>query len=201
MDAFVRPYRPEDLDAVYDICVDTAAGGAGVRGQNSTDRLIGDIFAAPYVTREPEHAHVLDDGAGTAIGYVLGTADTEAFARWYRDEWLPATDYPDDPRDAGWLPIHRNPERMIMPELADYPAHLHIDVLQQAQGQGWGRRLMTTFLDGLAGAGVPRVHLVVESSNANARAFYARMGFHEIDVPEAGTVTFLGRETGHSPRR
>ena len=41
-------------------------------GMYIDDRLMGDVFAAPYVTLEPEHAHVLDDGSGTAVGYVLG---------------------------------------------------------------------------------------------------------------------------------
>jgi len=87
----IRSYRPADLDAVYDICVRTADGGADARGMYIDDRLMGDIFAVPYVTLEPEHAHVLDDGSGTAVGYVLGTADTASFARRYREEWLPAT--------------------------------------------------------------------------------------------------------------
>ena len=73
----IRSYRPTDLGAVYDICVRTADGGADARGMYIDDRLMGDIFAVPYVTLEPEHAHVLDDGSGTAVGYVLGTADTE----------------------------------------------------------------------------------------------------------------------------
>ena len=51
------------------------------------------------MTLEPEHAHVVDDGSGTAVGYILGTADTATFARRYRDEWLPATAdrYPSRP--------------------------------------------------------------------------------------------------------
>jgi ribosomal protein S18 acetylase RimI-like enzyme len=192
---FVRAYRPTDLDAVYDICVRTADGGPGVRGVYSSDRLVGDIFAAPYVTHEPEHAHVVDDGDGTAVGYILGTANTAEFVRWYRDEWLPATVYPPSARDEEMLALHRGPERMIVPELAAYPAHLHIDVLPDWQGKGLGRDLMVAFLAGLAQAGVPAVHLGMLSSNVGARAFYDRVGFHEVEVPGAGPLTFLGRAT------
>jgi hypothetical protein len=33
------------------------------------------------------------------------------------------------------------------------------------------------------------------TANTRARAFYDRMGFEEIDVPEPGAVTYLGRTT------
>ncbi|MEV4373049.1 hypothetical protein AB0J71_38710 [Nonomuraea sp. NPDC049637] len=85
---FVRSYRPADLAAVYDICVRTADAGGDARGQYASDLLMGDIFAVPYVTLEPEHAHVVDDGTGQAVGYVVGTADTAAFVRRYREEWM-----------------------------------------------------------------------------------------------------------------
>ena len=202
MQPSIRSYRPADLDAIYDICVRTADAGGDARGQYSSDRLMGDIFAAPYATLEPEHTHVLDDGTGQAVGYVLGTADTTRFAQRYRDEWLPATAgrYPG-PKDAPetgeehmvWL--HYHPERMVVPALAAYPAHLHIDLLPERQGQGWGRGLIGAFVAGLRAAGVPRVHLGMAKENVKARAFYDRLGFTEIPVPDATTVTYLGRAT------
>jgi ribosomal protein S18 acetylase RimI-like enzyme len=193
----IRPYRPADLDAVYDICVRTAEAGADGRGRYSSDRLVGDVFAAPYVVLEPELAHVVDDGTGTAVGYILGTADTERFVRRYRAEWIPAIEgrYGNDPRDQSMLALHHDPERMLVPELAPYPAHLHIDLLPETQGKGLGRGLMTAFLAGLRAAGVARVHLGMVPTNTGARAFYDRLGFREILVPDAGNVTYLGRET------
>ena len=53
-------------------------------------RLFGEIYAAPYGVLEPEHALVLDDGAGAAIGYVLGALDTPAFEARCEAEWWPA---------------------------------------------------------------------------------------------------------------
>jgi ribosomal protein S18 acetylase RimI-like enzyme len=198
----IRAYRPADLDAVYDICVRTADAGGDARGQYSSDTLMGDIFAAPYVTLEPEHAHVLDDGTGAAVGYILGTADTARFVRRYRDEWLPATTgrypRPAEPRvtrEDTMLWLYEHPEHMVVPELADYPAHLHIDLLPQWQGKGFGRGLISAFLAGLRAAGVPRVHLGMAVTNVSARIFYERLGFAEITVPGATGVTYLGRGT------
>ncbi|MFI9592998.1 GNAT family N-acetyltransferase [Nonomuraea sp. NPDC052265] len=199
---FVRPYRSADLAAVYDICVRTADAGGDARGHYASDLLMGDIFAVPYVTLEPEHAHVVDDGTGRAVGYVVGTADTAAFVRRYREEWIPMSadrcplpaDPPVTPDDV-MLALHHRPERMLVPELAGHPAHLHIDLLPGWQGRGWGRRLMSAFVDGLRAAGVARLHLGMVSTNAPARAFYDRLGFTELAVADAGPVTYLGRDT------
>jgi RimJ/RimL family protein N-acetyltransferase len=34
------------------------------------------------------------------------------------------------------------------------------------------------------------------TANTQARAFYDRLGFHEIGVADPGPLTFLGRSTG-----
>ena len=205
---FVRPYRPSDLPQVYDICVRTADAGGDARGQYSDDRLMGDLFAVPYVTLEPEHAFVLDD-AGMAVGYVVGTADTARFVQRYRAEWIPAVAHrwpgppvptalpgppPATPEEA-MLALHHRPERMLVPELAGHPAHLHIDVLPAYQGRGFGRLLIRHLLASLSDAGVHAVHLGMVPGNVAARAFYERLGFTEISVPEADSVTYLGRST------
>jgi ribosomal protein S18 acetylase RimI-like enzyme len=54
---------------------------------------------------------------------------------------------------------------------------------------------MTQFLLALGVQGVAAVHLGMLSANTRARAFYDRMGFHEIPVPAAPGTTYLGRAT------
>lgn len=85
---------------------------------------------------------------------------------------------------------------MIVPEVAAYPAHLHIDLLPGWQGRGYGRALMRALLQALSDREVAAVHLCMVTANTPARAFYDRLGFHEIEVPDPGPVTYLGRTTG-----
>lgn len=194
----IRAYRPSDLDAVYDICVRTADDGQDGRGRQSVDTLVGDVYAAPYVVLEPEHAHILDDGTGRAVGYIIGTADTARFVRRYREEWLPrvAGRYDGaDPRDKELFARLHGPEYMLYPTLTEHPAHLHIDLLPEAQGRGLGRSMIRAFLDGLRAAGVRGVHLGVSPTNAAARAFYRRLGFTPLDPPGATPGVILGRST------
>ena len=46
----------------------------------------------------------------------------------------------------------------------------------EARGQGTGRRLVTTLLDIAKARGYPRVQLLVDKENGDAKAFYARLG-------------------------
>ncbi|MFF7313885.1 GNAT family N-acetyltransferase [Streptomyces sp. NPDC008137] len=198
----IRPYRPEDRSALDDICIRTAHAGRDSRPHYADPGIFPVTFAAPYVRLEPELAFVLDDGQGQAVGYILGTSDTPRFAAEFRATWLPlvAGRYPEPPEpprtpDEAIAHLLYHPERMVRPELAAYPAHLHIDLLPGWQGRGHGRRLMRTFLGALQGRGVPAVHLAMATANTEARAFYDRLGFREIDVPEPGSATYLGRTT------
>ncbi|MFI7404245.1 GNAT family N-acetyltransferase [Streptomyces sp. NPDC049541] len=199
----IRPYRPEDREALDDICIRTAHNGQDSRPVYADPTIFPTIFAAPYVVLVPELAFVLDDGHGRAVGYILGTADTHRFVAEFRTKWLPvvADRYPEPTGpatipDEEMIPLLHHPERMLVPEVAAYPAHLHIDLLPAWQGQGHGRGLMRAFLRALYDQGVDAVHLSMVTANTPARAFYDRLGFHRIDVPDPGPVTYLGRSTG-----
>lgn len=199
--ALIRPYRPSDRDALFDICVRTAENGGDSRHVHPDLDLLPNIFAAPYAELEPELAFVVDDG-DRAVGYVLGTADTPTFVRRFRDEWLPrlADRYPAPAGEAStptemMLHLMHTPERMLVPEIADHPAHLHIDLLPSHQRAGYGRELMDTFLAALAAGGVERVHLGMLTANTAARAFYDRLGFSVLPVGDPGPLTYLGRTT------
>lgn len=178
----IRPYRPEDRAAVYRICTLTGDSGGDATGLYESDDLIPDIFAGPYVDFEPELAFVVDTGV-TIAGYIIAAADTRAFVERYRTERLPdfAAKYP---RDAGPVPemvdLGYQPERMLVAEVDDYPAHLHIDLLPELQGLGFGRKLVRTLLAALAARGIRGLHLTMAASNTPARAFYDRLGFVEL---------------------
>jgi ribosomal protein S18 acetylase RimI-like enzyme len=201
---FIRPYRPEDRAALDDVCVRTGYQGGDSRGICPDLELMPSIFAAPYAVLEPELAFVLDDG-GRAVGYVLGTADTETFVKRYRSEWLPTLTarYPEPTRPPStfgeqMVDLMHRPERLLIPELAAYPAHLHIDLLPEHQRAGHGRALIGQLLAALRRGGVGAVHLGMVTANTPARAFYDRLGFHPIEVPDPGPISYLGRSTAGS---
>jgi ribosomal protein S18 acetylase RimI-like enzyme len=185
----IRPYRPGDRDALYAVCIRTGDAGRDATTLYRDPRIVPDIFIGPYLQLEPELAFVLAGPGDRPVGYIVGTADTPRFVTAYQREWAPrvAGRYPQpeargsgQDRDTERIRQLHHPEWMLRDDLAGYPAHLHIALLPQAQGQGAGRALIGIFLGALRSAGVPAVHLSVNAANTNAQAFYYRCGFHQI---------------------
>lgn len=187
----LRPAEPGDLQAVHDICVETATQ----RDLADLD-LIGYVFADPYLALVPDLCFVIADADGVA-GYTVGAVDTpEFYARW-RAEWTPrfADRYPKpaqetNRRDSLVLSLH-NPERFLPAAARDYPSHLHINLDARARRQGWGTKLLAALFDRLRAGGSPGVHLITSASNTRAIAFYHTLGFEVLDRPGDGTVMGL----------
>src|SRR6266508_3691476 len=89
MTASIRPYRSDDLDALYDVCVRTADKGDDLTGHLVDPMLPGHVYAGPYGVFEPESAFVVADAEGVG-GYVIGTTDTSAFEARLEAEWFPS---------------------------------------------------------------------------------------------------------------
>ncbi|HEX9625169.1 MAG TPA: GNAT family N-acetyltransferase [Streptosporangiaceae bacterium] len=196
----IRPYQASDRDAVYDVAVRTGAAGQDARDRFSTDDLIGDIYAGPYLYLEPEHAYVLDNG-GRPVGYVIGTANTAGYVAAYRERWLPLMRQryqpppgPPTTSEERKLADMFNPELMLVDELAPYPAHLHINLLPEYQGAGFGRAMVDTFLASVAAAGVAACYLAVRPANTAALGFYSRLGWQRLACSTDNAI-FLAKST------
>ena len=192
--AQIRPFRAEDLDALYEICLKTGEHGADASARYADPRIIGEIYAAPYATIEPELAFVAEDDDGVA-GYILGTADTRAFEARCEAQWWPRlrTAHPNPrgspPADWTWdqkraFQIHR-PFATPDPVVAAAPAHLHIDLLPRLQGQGMGRAMLDTWLWAAGG----RAHLGCDVENVRAQRFYDAYGFKRLDLADPPSST------------
>lgn len=206
----IRPYRAADLDALYRVCLLTAASGQDATSLFRDPDMPGHAYAAPYGLFEPSLAFVVEEpGSGTApqvSGYIVGALDTLAFeARLDRLWWprlrgryqAPSPGIPFDQLTFEQVvarDIHHRPPSPG--ELTSrYPSHLHIDLLPHLQGLGLGRVLMSTLLDALRASGSRGVHLYCAPDNHRANGFYRHLGFRllspdslvyvmELDGPE-----------------
>lgn len=190
----IRPYQPADLPALRRICLLTGDLGTDATGLFSDDGIVPDVFLEPYVTLAPETAWVVEVD-GEPVGYLVSTLDTAAFSERWRREWTAEyrRRHPNPEPGSAWL--DRIADEAYFWIDAGYPAHLHIDLLPEAQGRGAGRALMRQL--GLAAieAGVPGIHLVMSPENTAARAFYDRLGFEQLALE--GDAVVLGID----PRR
>jgi len=192
----VRPYRSADLDALYDICLKTGDGGRDATHLYEDHRIIGEIFAAPYATLQPDCVFVAEDEEGVGA-YILGTSDTRAFEARCEAEWWPALRrrYADTAEVPSWKRTrdqwdayyihHPPPNPQAVVDAA--PAHLHIDLLPRLQGRGVGKALMDAWLARIGG----RAHLGCQAENHRALRFYDRYGFRRLEGVGPKSVVWM----------
>jgi ribosomal protein S18 acetylase RimI-like enzyme len=188
----IRAFRPGDEPALMQVCLRTGDAGKDATGLVADGDLFGAIWCMPYLVLEPELASVVVVDDGPPVGYVLGALDTAAFHAAAAERYWPAVRerypldaFPADTMDALLVHLMHHRAEPDDPELlARYPSHLHIDLLPEVQGRGFGRRLIDRLLGQLAERGSPGVHLDVNPANTDAVAFYEHLGFEkwgEID--------------------
>ncbi len=198
----IRPFRAADREAVRTICCETADAGRPLEPGFFDRELVADLVTRYYTDFEPESAWVTEAG-GRVAGYLTGARDTRRFRRVWALRIAPPALARAVARGflfrrsswqwiAGLLRCARAQQAAAPPILGAYPAHLHIDLLDEARGRGAGGSLMRTFLEYLAGRGIPGVHARVRADNAPGRAFFERMGF----APVAAVPNFRGGSGG-----
>ena len=180
----IRPAALSDLPGTYRVCLLTGDSGRDGSALYDDPDLLGHVYVGPYVVGVPGTELVLVDSLGVA-GYLLSADDSRAFERWADAEWWPGLRdrYPrrdDDSLDAEVIGLIHEPPRAPDEVLDEFPAHLHIDLVERARGQGMGRTLVEHLLADLRSRGIHGVHLDVAADNPNGQGFYHHLGFHEV---------------------
>ncbi|MDE3097403.1 MAG: GNAT family N-acetyltransferase [Chloroflexota bacterium] len=194
MKATVRPYRPEDRDAVRRICFLTGYMGDPADWYWRDERSFADVWSSYYTDAEPESLFVAD-ADGRVVGYLLGCVDS---GRAWNPVRIGARHAVGRlclfrPGTAGFLwrtildvALGRLLRRPAMEgSFSDprWPSHLHINLLPEARGSGAGRALMTAWLDRLRAVGSPGCHVETLAENGRAIAFFKAMGFERHGEP------------------
>ncbi len=202
-DTIIRPYRPGDESAASDVCLRTGDHGAdGTPFYQDDPDALARIYVFPYLEYAPHLALMLEDAEGVC-GYAMAVEDSRAFFDHYERvcrprlcERFPA---PTGPRSSWsrvdnvhWL--YHHPDYHCPEPYAQYPSHLHIDLLPRAQGKGRGRRMIETLLHQLRVRNSPGVHLGMSALNTPAYGFYRALGFAELDRDGEGVdeAIYLG---------
>ena len=187
-----------------DVCLRTGDAGGDATGLLDDGELMGALWCRPYLLVEPELVSVVASQEGPPVGYVLGALDSAAFHAAADERYWPAA---RERFALGAAPEGSLDELLVSlihdrshadgsgaeSELDErYPSHLHIDLLPEAQGQGFGRRLIERLIGQLDERGSSGVHLGVSKANHRAIAFYRHVGFVEWDGPDDGiNLTFV----------
>ena len=169
----IRPALTMDLPGAYRVCLLTGDAGRDGSALFRNPDLLGHVFVGPYIVGAPESALVVADSDGIA-GYCLAVADTPDFEAWCEANWWPTLrdQYPlpaDATPDGELVGLIHVPARAPEAVVRDYPAHLHIDLLERTRGLGLGRALVERQLAALRARGVPGLYLEIKSRTWSPR--------------------------------
>ena len=175
----VRRYTSEYRKQMEDICLATASEKA------RTDEMHGEFTKRMYCDLYLDHgiAYMLVNEKAKAVGYCLAAKDIGTFLRESKKDRQGITGLSEEyaaRAEAEWDGYLYCAE--------DYPAHLHIDILEEYTGGGNGTLLMRTMLDHLRREGVKGVMLGVAKDNERACRFYQKMGFEQICEFDGGYI-------------
>ena len=184
----LRPFRADDLDALYRVCLATGDAGQDATALHNDPKAVGAVYAAPYGALEPDHVFVAEDQQGVG-GYVVGTYDSNGFAERLEREWWPALrahyeTVPNldltaaDRERIGAMQLTFNPSHIV----AEYPAHIHMNLLPHLRGQRVGSGLLKLWIDQARADGVRGIHLGANAGNAGGIAFWTASGFKPLET-------------------
>jgi len=171
----------------------TADFGTSAEHLHNYGELPGLIYALPYVNLPTTFGFVLtshnEDGSEKdVVGYILGTWDTPAFNAAAEKEWYPALrikyplDSAQDPQrkegDQTYISRIHKPDSPPKEILEFSPAHIHIDILPDAQRKGLGRKLIGSAVRFLSekDPSMQGLWVGVDPRNEEGKRFYLKIG-------------------------
>ena len=183
----VRKFQEEDRAGLYHVCLATGDSGADAFHLYNQKEMLGEIYVGPYLSFQPDLSFTLvQEGAS---GYALAALDTRSFESTLSKQWWPLIQEkysnlsPENfnEREKNLFSYIQNPPLRPEAIVRDYPSHLHIDLLETAQGRGIGKAKMNLLLDTLREQGSKGVHLGMGAQNSRAFTFYTKLGFTLLD--------------------
>jgi ribosomal protein S18 acetylase RimI-like enzyme len=184
---FVRKFEEKDRSDLYHVCLATGDSGANAVHLYNHKDMIGEIYVGPYLTFQPDLSFTLiQDGVA---GYALAALDTTSFENTLSQKWWPLilekynglSPENFNEREKNLFSYIKNPPLRPKKFVDQYPSHLHIDLLEKAQGHGIGKAMMLIVLETLREQGSKGVHLGMGAQNSRAFTFYTKLGFKLLD--------------------
>ncbi|MHA1380477.1 MAG: GNAT family N-acetyltransferase [Candidatus Helarchaeota archaeon] len=190
----IRQCRKSDSKGIIEVCYKTGYMGEDVEPYFKDKKLFGLLFCLYYPKYEKEHCYVAED-KGKIVGYILGTPDSERQERLFLARFGPRILFRVFFFTSIWyfqdlklfLYFARLPRSPPPSEInKKYPAHLHIDILEEYQRKGIGSMLMRKFENHMRTLGVKGIHLGTSEGNYKAVPFYKKWGYRIIHTDIIG---------------
>lgn len=180
--AEIRSVRKDDLERIEYICRQTA--GELSRTNDTVGNSTAKTYSTYYARECGDTSFVLVDEDDTPVGYILCEPSIKRFRKIYRkvDVKNIAVYNRKDAFVAWFFPLAYGVFAR------KYPAHMHIDILPEYQGKGYGTQMLDTLFKCLKKKNVKGLVLMADSDNTGAVRFYERNGFSVVTEKFGGVV-------------
>ena len=161
----IRPYQPKDKERVRMVCIQVGLEEGKREGPPRSVQQT--TYCDYYIECEPHNCFVIADDNDQAVGYIICAESYWPYYERFLREYVPRVRDLRFPKrvqcwGAAWMP------RWFAKK---YPAHLHINIMEDYQRQGLGSQLVDTLAAHLRAKGVPGVMLGVGPHNVKGRSF------------------------------
>lgn len=213
----IRRAKKSDIQGIVHVCYKTGYMGEDATPYFSDEKLFGYLFSQYYPEYETEHCFVAVDNE-KVVGYILGSPDSERQGKMFISRIIPrvifrlffitSLKYFSTFKHMFKLvavvikyiklPGHMN--NMPRDEIdKKFPAHLHINILEEYQRKGIGGRLIKAFETHMKELEVKGIHLGTSEKNFKAIPFYKKIGYKIVRIdrvniwpnePDIRSITF-----------
>lgn len=173
-----------DIENMEYICLATAA--PALRETKKREQATLEMYNRYYTRETTEHCFVLADDENKAVGYILCAPNPKKYKRGFVKHEAKAI----LKLNLAWGTAAYASAFANKRYEKQYPAHMHIDILPEYQGQGWGTELVQALFAQLKEEKVCGLMLGVAADNTRAIAFYKKQGFEVLGGSVTMGVTF-----------
>ena len=167
----IRVSKPSDKPQLQYICAKTARDKRFQENQT----LVSLLYCDYYIDNQSEHCFVIADDNDLAVGYILCDID-------YNNYKIAVKPYIKQAKKLSLKDyIGHVSETLYLNKIyTKYPCHMHIDILPEYQGKGYGKELIRTLQSHLKKLQIPTLRLTVGIDNPSAIGFYNHLGFEKV---------------------
>lgn len=161
-------YEPKYKQQVQNVCISQST--SRYKDDNAKKATLA-LYCDPYIDKEI--CLMLKNDEDKVCGYILCAKD---FLKAYEENAYP---YYLNLKELDEVKAERFPNANCQMEqfYPEYPAHIHIDILEEYTSNGVGSKLMQALFKVLKEEKVPGICVLVDPANKRAVRFYEKMGF------------------------
>ncbi len=169
----IRKYEEKDKEKLRKICIKTSSLPIKTKEQRQFLFLMYNDY---YTEKEADNCFVAVNDNDEAVGYIICSENFDEYKKCFDEQYLPEI------KKLGLGCFLSAKGEMLLHSLfkKEYPAHLHIDITDECQGQGVGTKLVDALCEHLKEKGVNGLMLSCGAANKGAIKFYKKNSFKLI---------------------